>query len=216
MRIVFDSGPLINLANNCLLDVLRFVPAEMYIPPAVYREVYGYPSTKKMYAWSAVLINEVIGKKVLLRTLSARERSLVEHLDHLMNSLFYSSRGPIRIVHPGEIEAVVLASEMDKVVAIDERTMRLIVEDVDALKKRLSSKIHAWVKVDKKKLEEVQDFLGDLLVVRSVDLVAYAYEKGYFSSFKDSKTALRASLYALKYGGCAVSEEEIERFLRRV
>ena len=213
---VFDSGPLINLANNCLLGVLDTIPAEMYIPPAVYREVYGYPSTKRMYAWSASLINEVVGKRILLRTLSARERSLVEHLDHLLNSLFYSSRGPIRIVHPGELEAIVLASEMDKVVAIDERTMRLIVEDVDALRRRLSSKIHAWVKIDKSKLSEVQSTLQDLLVVRSVDLVAYAYDKGYFSSYKNPSSALRAALYALKYGGCAVAEDEIERFLKRV
>ena len=214
MRIVFDSGPLINLANTCLLDILDTLGGEYYITPAVYREVYAYPHTKKIYAWSSYLINEYIGKKIPVRSLSAKELSLVEHLDHLFNTTFYSSRGPIRILHRGELEAVVLAAEMDKVLAVDERTMRLVIEDVEQLRARLSRKIGGWVKINKDRLEEARSLIRDVFVVRSVDLVALAYEKGYFHKFKDPLDALRSSLYPLKYGGCAVSEAEIENFLR--
>ena len=214
MRVVLDAGPLINLSNNCLLGILDYVPAEFHITPAVYREVYAHPKTKRMYAWSATLINEFLGKRVKVTSLSARDLSLVEHLDRVLNSVFFSHRGPIRILQRGELESVVLAERLDGVVMMDERTMRLVIEDVEALRRRLSRKIHGWVKVDERRLEEAREYIRDLFVVRSVDIVAYAYEKGYFHAFKDPKEALRSALYALKYGGCAVSEEEIESYVR--
>ncbi len=214
MKLVFDSGPLISLSNTCLLNVLDYIPGEFYITPAVYKEVYGHPHTKKIYAWSAENINELIGKKILVQTLSARDLSLVEHLDHVLNTVFYSSRGPIRILQRGELEAVVLASRLDKILIMDERTLRLVIEDPDQLRGRLGRKIHSWVKVNQSRLEEARQLIRDIFVARSVDLVAYAYEKGFLHDRKDPKAALRAALYALKYHGCAVSEDEIERFLK--
>ncbi len=216
MRIVFDAGPLISLSNTCLLGVLDYIDADFLITPAVYKEVYLYPVRKKMYSWSARQIESYIGKKLKLRSLTPTEMSLVEELGKLLNSAFYTSRGPIKILHPGELEAVVLASRTDKLLVMDERTLRLVIEDPELLRARLSRKIHRWVKVDKRRLEEGREIIKDIFVVRSVDLVAYAYEKGFLRWMKDDREALRSALYSLKYGGCAVSEGEIELFMKHV
>lgn len=216
MRLVFDAGPLISLSKTCLLGVLDYIDAEFLITPAVYREVYLHPVRKKMYAWSARLIENYIGKKIKIRGLSAAEISLVEELDGLLNSAFYTSRGPIKILHPGELEAAVLASRADKVLVMDERTLRLVIEDPDLLRRRLSRKIHSWVKVDKRRLEEGRQIIKDIFVVRSADIVAYAYEKGFLRWMKNDREVLRSALYALKYGGCALSEGEIELFMRHI
>jgi len=216
VRIVFDTGPLISLSNTCLLEALNYLPSELYITPTVYREVYVHPRRKRIYAWSAERIGELIGRKIFVHTLSAADLSTVEHLDRVLNSVFYSSRGPIRILQRGELEAVVLAQRLDKILAMDERTLRLIIEDPEQLRARLARKLHGWVKVNKERLERARELIRDIFVVRSVDIVAYAYEKGFLHDKKDPVAALRAALYALKYNGCAVSEEEIERYLRRL
>jgi len=216
MKLVFDTGPLISLSKTCLLGVLDHIDADFLITPAVYREIYLHPVRKKMYAWSARLIENYIGRKIKIRGLSAAELSLVEELDSLLNSAFYTSRGPLKILHPGELEAAVLSSRTDKILIMDERTLRLVIEDPDLLRSRLARKIHGWVKVDRHRLEDGRQIIKDLFVVRSADLVAYAYEKGFLRWMKNDREALRSALYALKYGGCALSEGEIELFMKHV
>ncbi len=211
---VFDAGPLINLSNRCLLKVLDYLRDEKYITPTVYKEVYLHPLKTRFYSWSAVNIGEIIGKKVKMRTLDAYERALVEEFMDQINNIYYTSKGPVQIVQQGEIEALVVAVQENGIFVTDERTVRNIVEDGETIRKRLESKLKRWVKIDRSRLEYVQSKLEKVFIVRSVDLVAYAYEKGFFEHFKDPLQALRSALYALKYGGCAVSEWEIEAFLK--
>ncbi len=210
-RIVSDSGPLISLSTVCLLDVFSFLKKEVVVTPSVYEEVYSYPIRKRRYMWSALRIERLNPR---VDSLSASERSLSEELLHLINNIFYSHRGPLTIVQPAEVDSAVLSLRYDKLLLMDERTLRLVIEDPEQLRNRLSRKIHAWVKINRKALDEVKGIIGDLFVVRSVDIVSYAYEKGYFDAFPRKDIALKAALFALKYGGSAVGEEEIEEYVR--
>ena len=53
-----------------------------------------------------------------------------------------------------------------------------------------------------------------LQLFRSSEMLAAAYEKGYFSSLGglELKT-LEAGLYSLKFAGCAISFEEINSYI---
>ena len=68
----------------------------------------------------------------------------------------------------------------------------------------------AHVSMNYDRAEELQDIVGDVLMIRSADLVAYAYEEGYLKKDRDF---LEATLYALKYAGCAISEQEIQDYI---
>ena len=54
-------------------------------------------------------------------------------------------------------------------------------------------------------------------VFRSVERVAVAFEEKLFGKeLGDTRKDLEAALYAAKFAGCAVSENEIKEFLRSV
>jgi hypothetical protein len=56
----------------------------------------------------------------------------------------------------------------------------------------------------------------NLLMFRSVDLVACAYEQGLFDhELAHGKLELEAALYAAKFAGCAVSEKEIDEYVNK-
>ena len=61
---------------------------------------------------------------------------------------------------------------------------------------------------------KLKEMFSDLEIARSVDLVALAFERKLLGKeLPQSKQALEAALYAVKYAGCAVSGNEIEHFL---
>jgi hypothetical protein len=55
-----------------------------------------------------------------------------------------------------------------------------------------------------------------LKILRSSELVIFAYKKGYFDSFSDPKTVLKSALYRLKYTGCSLSFEEIDDYISSI
>jgi len=87
---------------------------------------------------------------------------------------------------------------------IDERTARMLCEDPENLRKLLQKKLHTNINVNKKNY----DFFKGFRVIRSTELIYIAHKKNIIE-LKD-KRAYEAMLYAIKYKGCSVSEEEIE------
>ncbi len=205
---VFDAGPLINLSRSCALDVLSYLPTRKVITPSVYEEVYERPLRNPMYARSALLIKRWIGREVHLTELSENEKREVLDLSRKMNSLFYRKGIPLRIVHPGELETLVVARRREGVMVVDERTVRLVLESPEDLKKRLERK-YGRITVNRSLLEHLKERYGRVFMVRSVDIVAYAFENGYLGDVEE----LEALMYSLKYGGCAVSTRRIKEYL---
>ncbi len=214
MLVVSDTGPIISLSETCLLGVLQFLPFQVAVPPSVVDELVTFPLRTKHHKFSAIRIRELLGKGVI-RTigLSREARKLTYEIDSLANRVFLYHRRPLRIIHRGEIEALALAKTTNRVLVVDERTTRELIEDPEAIRDRLERRVGGRISINKDYLDELVSLIGDILVIRSVELVAFAADQGYFSQYQSEKEALEAALYALKYAGCSVSEEEIKRFV---
>ena len=211
MRVVADAGPLISLSNTCMLWVLRKLPFEIFLPPWVVNEVSRFPRSTKQYKLSALRINEYIAAGILREAeLGRTGENIARRVQQLANSAYTVHHRPLRIIQRGEAEAVALATLTDRVMLVDERTIRLLLEDPFELKNILQKRVGCRVHLDKNTVEELHDLAGDVLMLRSADIVAYAHEEGILG--KDEEY-LRAALYALKYAGCAVSEREIQDYL---
>src|SRR3989344_109926 len=98
--------------------------------------------------------------------------------------------------------------EIESIIAIDERTTRVLFEKPENLKDLMSSKLHREITLDTSKLKNTSQFK----FIRSSELVYMAY-KNKFLKLRD-KHALEALLYATKFKGCAISWEEIKQLKR--
>ncbi len=212
MRIAVDTGPLISMSSTCLLPLLDKLPFEFYVPPAVVDEAYRAPLHTKQYRWSALRIHQYIEEgRLHRRDLGKDGVDLVEEFTRLANSAYVAHHRPLRIIQRGEAEAIVLAKILDNVLLVDERTIRLLIEDPDDLKYLLERRTGAHIRHDREKTDRIQEIAGDVLMLRSADIVAYAYEDGYLG--RHDKTYIEAALYSLRFAGCAISEQEIADYL---
>ncbi len=211
MRIVLDAGPLISLSNTCLLWLIERLPFDFIVPPWVVNEVSLFPSRTKHYKYSALRIRELLEKgTVKEHQLDDRAKEIADRVQHIANSVYSIKHRPLKIIQRGEAEAIAVATETDHVMLVDERTIRLLLEDPKELRNVLQIRTGAHVSMNFDRAEELQDIVGDVLMIRSADLVAYAYEEGYL---KKDREFLEAALYALKYAGCAISEQEIQDYI---
>jgi len=115
----------------------------------------------------------------------------------------------VDIVSEGEISCLALSKDLIKrgienIIAIDERTTRVLVEKPENLTKLMTKKLKQRVDVVKGKLKGFENFK----FIRSTELVYVAYKKGLLRI--KGKRALGAALYATRFKGAAVSFEEIE------
>lgn len=131
------------------------------------------------------------------------------------NSSFKSPRGPLTLVHLGEVEALILAEKLGaRIVAIDERTTRMLIEEPEKLRRLIEKRQHSKISRDKSLSESISERFTSLRFVRSSELAALAFEKGFLKEeIGPGKKALEAALYALRYSGCALGSSEIESFL---
>ena len=130
------------------------------------------------------------------------------------NNTFFGRGRAIRIIHRGEASSLALSRILDEkkiknVIAVDERTARMLGEKPDNLKRLFGEKIHMNITA---KQENYKYFKG-FKFIRSAELVYVAFKKGFFE-LKDHDTVLDALLYAVKFKGCAISGEEIREILK--
>ena len=105
-----------------------------------------------------------------------------------------------------------LAQELKKkgvevMLAIDERTARMLSEKPESLAKLMSLHLHKNVQL----AASLKDFEG-FTFVRSSELI-YVAHKMKLTELNDPK-ALEALLYATKYKGAAISWEEVDMLKR--
>lgn len=222
--IIFDASTLISLSMNGLYEEIRKLKSlfngRFIITNDVQEEIIDFPIRKKRFELEAIRLRHLLNEKILElpEVLGIKNKVIEDKTYELMdkaNSIFKDPKGKnIKIIHKGEASAVALASilklkgdEYNPVLSIDERTMRVLIEKPENLKKLLERKLKTTLKLSKKNLNVFKGFK----VIRSSELVYIIYKKGLM---RKSPKLLDALLWAVKSKGCSISNEEIEEIKR--
>ena len=221
--IIFDAGTLITLSMNGLTEELRKLKAifdgSFLITQQVKAEVIDKPITIKNFELEALKTKKLFDEGVIELAEyydidnSKIEKKTKEIMD-IANSLFVSPREEVKIMHLGEASCLALSKilsdkKIKNLIAIDERTTRMLIEKPENLKDLLRRKLHTNIKLVKGNFEYFKDFE----VIRSAELMYVAWKKGLIE-LKDGISVLDALLYAVKFKGCSISGEEIREIKR--
>ncbi len=216
--VVFDSSSLISLAMNNLLWTLRKLKqgwnGEFAMPNAVKEEVVDKPLRTKKYKLEAINIEDAIAHHDLSVYNGVDSAAMLE----LLNTMYSAKNQNIIIVQAAEVEALILAVQKKAdAYVVDERTMRLAVEDPMRLHQILEGKLHTKIQVNKEKMRVVQEFVKELKIIRSTELMMVALEKGILEEYthvSPKKDVAEAVLWGLRLRGCSIATEEIEELIQ--
>lgn len=223
--LVFDTGPIISLTLNNLLWLLEPLKqrfgGEFYMPKSVKRELIDRPLETRKYKFEALQIMPYLHSGILRQIVHQSVENKARELLDIANRCFKAKGSWIQIVHFAEMECVAAALHLGtNIIVIDERNTRHLIEDPMRLMKRMESKLHTKISLDKNSLEKLREELRNLRVLRSAELVTIAYELGMLDTYiykheeqqiKEPKRALlEGVLWAIKLNGCSISQDEID------
>ena len=103
---------------------------------------------------------------------------------------------------------ILLEKGIENIIVVDERTTRMLVEKPENLKELLERKTHTKIVLVKKDFQYFKEFK----IIRSAELMYVAWKKNLLGVKKGE--VLDALLYALKFKGCSISDEEISEIKR--
>jgi len=217
--IIFDSGPLINFSMNGSLHLLRKLKkvfnGKFLITEKIKTETMDYPERIRRFELGALQLVSLFKEGIIeLPNFNQKQKEQLkkesEEIMTLANSMFIAKGRNLHLIHEGEATTLALSHMLkdSSVIAVDERTMRMMCENPERLRKLLQKKLRTPVNTNKKNY----DFFRKFKIIRSTELVYIANKKKLFD-LKDPR-ALKAMLYAMKYKGCSVSKEEIEQMAR--
>lgn len=224
-KIVFDSGTLISLVTNNLLDTLselrKISNCEFLIPESVKEEVVDRPLKTKKFKFEAIQIMSFLKKNNIKVYESESLRRKTRYLLELANNIFMGKGTYIKIIQLAEMESLALVKETNAdALAVDERTLRVLVEDPGNLAKHLHRKLHAEIKVNTGNLEKLKKEIGGIKIIRSTEIITVAYEKNLFKKYSKNgldksqkKDIIEGFLWGLKLNGCSISENEIKEIM---
>jgi len=136
------------------------------------------------------------------------------------NTTFKAFGNYMQLVHFAEISALAAAITLNAdAVVIDEKTTRLMMENPKLLLEILKKTLHTQISVNELNLKEFRSRTKNIRAIRSIELVAVAYEHGildgYITKIPDARRNLLESvLWGVKLAGCAVSRDEIGQILK--
>ncbi|HIH39377.1 TPA: hypothetical protein HA219_01475 [Candidatus Woesearchaeota archaeon] len=222
--IVFDTGPVISLATNNLLWLLGNLKerykGDFVIPKDVQRELIEVPLEIKRFKLEALQVNREINKGNLTVVEDPRIQILEQELLSLANNCFKAKGFPVKIVQKGEMAAVAAAIVLNAdAIVIDERTTRELIEDPERIIQLMSDKLKTRIEADKNCLAKIKSMIGNLKVIRSIELAMVGYDLGWFDKYltdnKDARKDLKeAILWGIKIRGASISQEEIDKIVR--
>lgn len=221
--IIFDTSSLISLATNNLLYTLAPLKKQFnghfFITESVHKEIIDNPMKSKRFKLEAFLIQDLFNTGVLeVYNNPEIQKQSIELLNKL-NNTYFSHKTPIKILDLAEVESLVLAHDLGaEAYVVDERTMRLIVENPFALANILADKLHSKIEVNNSNLKKVKSEFSEIKVLRSTEVMLAAYNMGLFDSIigKEKKKKIEfidGLLWALKLHGCSITEREIQELL---
>ncbi len=216
-RIICDSSSLISLSMNCMLPLITELSqnVDFIITQCVYDEIITNPRRGHHHPMGPLKFKALVDNGVL--KIGRADKRKTEDILNLSNSIYYLRHKPLTIIQRGEAEALALA-EKGEPLLMDERTLRLLMENPHDLKTLLQYRLHKGVSMNDQRAAMFQKYADGVPVIRSSELLAVAYEKGilekYFSGEKHE--LLHACLWALKLRGCSLSSEDIEEYMQMV
>ena len=219
--VIFDSGTLITLSMNNLLDMLRDLKrnfsGKFIITKEVENEIVSRPLRIPQFKLGAIRLRELINDKVLEfpDVLGIKHDDIFKLTNILLkeaNSIFTADKNPVHIVDQGEASVLALSKllyekNIENLIAIDERTTRMLCERPENLRKLLENKLHTKVKQQK----QISNSFHKAVFIRSTELIYVAYKKGIIPKDKE---LLDAMLYGAKFKGAAISGDEIREIER--
>ncbi|MEM0438378.1 MAG: hypothetical protein QXU54_03715 [Candidatus Micrarchaeia archaeon] len=219
--IICDASSLIALADACLLDSLSLLKQHMYgdflYPRKVRYESIEHPLNIKEYSLRALRLMDY-ERTGVIKLVDADVSHQMNEVMNTSNTIFSLGGKPIKLVDAGEAAQVAIAMDLGvRVLLIDERTTRTLIEAPFKLKEHLEHEFKRKVSVNERQLDRFTDMVEKFRVIRSSEIIMLAYKYGYFDSYKEYKEkALQSALYVLKYSGCSISFEEIEEAMNAV
>jgi hypothetical protein len=216
--IIFDASTLISLAMNGLFNELSELKkkfnGKFIIPKEVHYEIIERPVNVKRFEFEALKLKELVDNKVLEfpssigikdEEISKRSKEILD----LVNNTFIARDKPVHLIDSGESAVLALASilkekKISMLVAVDERTTRVMCEAPKQLIKLLERKLHTNIKIQKENFSH----FGYCGIIRSAELVYLMWKKGIVK-MKDPRV-LDALLYAVKFKGCSITDDEIK------
>jgi len=216
--IIFDSSTLISFSMNSLLGELKglrkIFKGKFIITKEVKKEIVDKPLTIKRFELEALRIKQLLDDKVLELPssfgvsdgeISKRTSEILE----IANNTFSGNEKEIHLIDSGEASCLALSRMLEEkritnVIAVDERTMRMLGEKPENLKKLLQKKMHTEIAQRKENFR----FFRGFRFIRSSELVYVAYKKGIVNL--KNRMVLDALLYAVKFKGCSISDKEIQ------
>ena len=206
-RIVCDSSSLIALSSTCLTWILDKFEVDFLIPHYVRKEIIDNPMNSKRYSFDAMRNGLLIGSTLKVEKTDPKLR---DKIIKLSNSLLVHKGKPIEIIQYGEADALALAiSEKIDAVLVDEKNTRLLIENIEILKRVVQKRTRKTITINDAVAREMSSMLGHLKVLRSTELVAVAIKRGLLDWPYPKKDLARSILRALKYSGCSISSGEI-------
>lgn len=225
VEIVLDAGPIISLLLSGNLFILerfkKYFDVDWIIPKYVKYEVVDKAFQTKSYMCEALEVLNYMTKKIITLVEDERTEVLRELIINLSNNLFFVNDNPIKVLDLGEAEVfgLILTRNVELAV-IDEISARLLIEDIEKLRKRFEEKLHTKVALNEENKKILIEKFRNLKVCRSAELVLIAFENGFYDDFRKIDTTLyqmnnidsiilESLLWKLKKSGCAITEEEI-------
>jgi predicted nucleic acid-binding protein len=216
--IIFDASTLISFAMACLYGEFRKLKqnfnGKFLITQDVKMEVIDKPLTIKRFQLEALKIQQLMDDEILeiADSLGINNKEISGKTFEMMeiaNSSFVAKGKEMKLIDKGEASCLALSQiltrkNIENVVAIDERTMRLFCENPKRLKKYLEKKMNTSVKSKKNNFEIFNGFK----IIRSIELIYIAYKKGLVG--RHNKKWLTSLIYALRFKGCSISNEELD------
>ena len=207
---------------NGLLNILpalkKKFDGKFIITKKVKWETVDRPINIQRFELEALRIQELIDSKVLElpESLEVSDKIIEEETKILLdqaNHYLQANGRWLDIVSEAEITCLAVYDECERkgiqpIIAIDERTTRLLAEDPRALEDLISKKLHTSAKLI------ANDFkiFAKYRFIRSSELVYVAFKKNLLGI--SNSRALEAALYATKFKGSSISWEEIKELKR--
>ncbi len=222
--LIFDAGPIISLATNNLLWILEPLRKEFkgnfYVTESVKRELVDRPMDTKKFKFEAIQVEKLIEQGILnvIDNTFIKEQSV--KLLNTSNEIFEAYSNYIKIVHHAEMSVIAAAISLDAdAIVIDEKTTRFLIESPKTIADILKSSLHSAIHINENNLKEFKNMASNIKIMRSIELVTIAYERGFLDGYitkipNARRNLLEGVLWGVKLNGCAVSKGEIEQIIR--
>lgn len=215
--IILDTGTLITLSMNGLLYIIEELKkssqTKFLITSQVKYEIIDRPLSIPRFQLGALRIKALLDNKTIelpeaLSVSTDKIKSKTNDFMHLANTSLKARGKSIKIVSDAEMSCLALSSILTEkgitnMIAVDERTTRILAEKPENLERMMSKRLHAHVSLENKNFSAFKQFK----FLRSTELVYVAHKLGILK-IKGPK-ALEAALFATKFKGSSVSYDEI-------